>query len=96
MQREELLEEAADGALADELGLNANASDTVAPDTVQLTAGTDMEHLGYLDRTGTTSESPGSERTTPVTTVPATGTGSRAPAPTDLSRMSGEDIPCVK
>ena len=32
---------------------------------------------------------------TPITTVPATGTGSQAPAPTDLTRMTADDVPCM-
>lgn len=31
-----------------------------------------------------------------VTTVPATGTAGAGPAPTDLSRMTGDSVPCVK
>jgi hypothetical protein len=33
---------------------------------------------------------------TPVTTVDATATGTQAPAPTDLTQMTGGHTPCVK
>jgi LCP family protein required for cell wall assembly len=79
--------------LADELNITATASDTVAPDTVQLTVGTDFTSLNYTDRT---SASPTTTSREPVTTVPATGTGTREPTPNNLTRMTADDIPCVK
>ena len=84
---------AAAAELADELGVTASASEAVAPNTVQLTVGTDFRLSDYLDRT---SESPTPTATESVTTVPATATGTQAPAPTDLTRMTADDIPCVK
>ena len=50
--------QAAAAALADELHLTAKASDTVAPHTVQLTAGTDLAASDYLGRGATASEPP--------------------------------------
>jgi len=83
---------AADAArmLADRLQLNATASDTVAPDTVQLTIGADFPADQYT--AGSTATTPA----TPVTTVDATASGTQAPAPTDLTEMAGKNTPCVK
>lgn len=78
-------------ALADQLGLTASASDAIEPDTVQLTLGLDFpadDYLGENVDTATTSS--------PVSTVAATASGTAAPVPTDLSRMSGTDVPCVR
>ena len=77
--------------LASELDVTAAASDTVAPDTVQLTIGTDFS---AGSTTGSTP-SPTAPSTLP-TTVAATGTGTAAPAPTDLTRMTVNGVPCVK
>jgi LCP family protein required for cell wall assembly len=87
---------AADAArkLADRLQLNATASDTLAPGTVQLTVGSDFPASQYLndqDGVGTTTTT-----AAPVTTVDATASGSQAPAPTDLTEMTGAHTPCVK
>ncbi|HZU48961.1 MAG TPA: LCP family protein [Mycobacterium sp.] len=79
--------------LADELNITAAASDTVAPDTVQLTVGTDFTSFDYPHRM---SASPTTTTGEPVTTVPATGTGTREPTPNNLTRMTADDIPCVK
>jgi LCP family protein required for cell wall assembly len=79
--------------LADELGISATASDSVAPSTVRLTAGTDFASFDYLNHT---SASPTTTVAAPVTTVSATGTGTQAPSPTDLTLMTADDIPCVK
>jgi LCP family protein required for cell wall assembly len=79
--------------LADELGISATASDSVARNTVRLTVGTDSSRFDNLNHTS------GSQATTaaaPVTTVPATGTGVQEPTPTNLTRMTADDIPCVK
>jgi len=84
---------AAAAELADELEVSATASDAVAPNTVQLTVGTDFRSSGYLSHT---SASPTSTGTASITTVPATATGTQAPAATDLSRMTADDVPCVK
>jgi LCP family protein required for cell wall assembly len=83
----------ADGAahmMADRLQLTATASEAVAPNTVQLTIGTDFPAAHYL-----TGDSP-TTTATPVTTVDATATGTKAPAPTDLTEMAGANTPCVK
>jgi LCP family protein required for cell wall assembly len=84
---------AAAAELADELGISATASGSVARNTVRLTAGTDSSRFDDLDRT---SASPSTTAAAPVTTVPATGTGTQGPTPTDLTRMTAGDIPCVK
>jgi LCP family protein required for cell wall assembly len=83
--------------LADQLDLTATESDAVAPDTVQLTIGTDFSAAQYLtDSASTATVSPTSSPTAPVTTVAATATGTSAPVPTDLSRMGATNTPCVK
>jgi LCP family protein required for cell wall assembly len=79
--------------LADELGISATASDRVAPNTVRLTVGTDFSRFGNLNHT---SASPTTTAAAPVTTVPATGTGTQEPIPANLTRMTAGDIPCVK
>ncbi len=84
---------AAAAELADELGINAAASDSVARNTVRLTVGTDYSRFDDLNDT---SASPTTTVTAPVTTVPATGTGTQAPTPTNLTRMTADDVPCVK
>jgi LCP family protein required for cell wall assembly len=88
--------EAAAAALADELGLSATVSDAVAPNTVLLTVGTDFRSFEYLEKIAAASESATTSPTAPITTVPATGTGTQAPAPTNLTLMTAGDIPCVK
>jgi LCP family protein required for cell wall assembly len=84
---------AAAAELADELGITATASDSVSPNTVRLTVGTDFSGFDNLNPTST---SQATTAATPVTTVPATGTGTREPTPTNLTRMTADDIPCVK
>lgn len=88
--------QAAATALADELHLSATASDTAARDTVQLTVGTDFSTSGYFPDVTFTSDSPTTSPASPVTTAPATATGTETPAPTNLTRMTADDIPCVK
>ncbi len=85
--------QAAADELADDFGITATASDSVARNTVQLTVGTDYSRFDSLNRT---SESPTTTSAAPVTTVPATGTGTQEPAPTNLTRMAADGIPCVK
>jgi LCP family protein required for cell wall assembly len=85
--------------LADQLDLTADASDTIGPGTVQLTIGTDFPANDYLTHTSTTSTQRSQTSVTsptPVTTVPATATGTQAPVPQDLTHMSANDTPCVK
>ncbi|HZE15298.1 MAG TPA: LCP family protein, partial [Mycobacterium sp.] len=65
---------AAAGRLADELDISANASDSVAPNTVRLTVGTDFAGFDYLNHTSTSTTT---TATTPVTTVSATATGTQ-------------------
>jgi LytR cell envelope-related transcriptional attenuator len=84
---------AAATGLADELGITATASDSVAPNTVRLTVGTDFASFDYLNHT---SASPTTTVAAPVTTVSATGAGTQAPSPTNLTPMDADDIPCVK
>ena len=83
---------AAAAQLADELDITATASNSVAPNTVRLTVGTDAASFDYLNQ----SASPTTTATTPVTTAAATGTGTQEPSPTNLTRMSADSIPCVK
>jgi hypothetical protein len=78
--------------LADRLQLTATASDAVAPGTVRLTIGTDFPAAQYMGAGIPTTPS----SSTPVTTVDATATGTQAPAPTDLTQMTGGHTPCVK
>jgi LCP family protein required for cell wall assembly len=79
--------------LADQLHLPATAGDTVSPGTIRLTVGTRFPAGDYLTHPGATTDgsAPGQ-----VTAVAATGSGDRAPAPTDLSQMTATSIPCVK
>ncbi|MBW0014533.1 LCP family protein [Mycobacterium sp.] len=79
--------------LADEFGIIATTSEGVVPNTVQLTVGTDFSRFGDLNRTSTSTATTAAA---PVTTVPATGTGRQEPTPTELTRMTSEEIPCVK
>jgi LCP family protein required for cell wall assembly len=85
--------QAAAAELGDELGITATASDAVPRNTVRLTAGTDSSRLDSL---GHASTSPTTTAAAPVTTVPATGTGTQEPTPTNLTRMTADDVPCVK
>ena len=82
--------------LADELALIANASDTVAPNTVQLTAGTDFRAYHHLGDDVSASEPSTTSATAPVTVVTATATTNETPAVTNLTRMSADDVPCVR
>jgi LCP family protein required for cell wall assembly len=84
---------AAAAELADELGISATTSDSVARNTVRLTVGTDFSKFDILNNT---SASPATTAAAPVTTVPATGTGMQEPIPTNLTRMTADDVPCVK
>lgn len=86
---------AAEGArtLADQLHVPTAATDTVAPETVRLTVGTRFPTDNYLSHPGASVDGSTSGK---VTRVPATGTGTRAPEPTDLSQMTATSIPCVK
>jgi LCP family protein required for cell wall assembly len=79
--------------LADQLDITATASNTVAPNTVRLTVGTDYASFDYRDYTST---SPTTTAAASVTTVPATATGTQEPAPANLTRMTADGIPCVK
>jgi hypothetical protein len=84
---------AAAAELADELGISATTSDSVAPNRVRLTVGTDFSRFDDLNHT---SASPATTPAAPVTTVPATGTGTQEPTPANLTRMTADGIPCVK
>ena len=89
--------QAAAKALARQLNLTATVSDAVAPHTVQLTVGTDFPSADYLTSTDKSSQrSATSSPATPVATVSATATGTQTPAPTDLTRMTTDQAPCVK
>ncbi|MBW0013726.1 LCP family protein [Mycobacterium sp.] len=79
--------------LADQLHLSATPSDTVLPGTVRLTVGSRFPAGDYLAHRDDSLDASGSGA---VTAVAATGTGERAPAPTDLSLMTATSIPCIK
>jgi LCP family protein required for cell wall assembly len=79
--------------LGDEFGITANASATVADNTVRLTVGADYPRF---EKSSRTSATPTTTAATPVSTVPATGTGTQEPAPTNVTRMTADGIPCVK
>ncbi len=90
-------------SLADQLGLTIESTRTVGPNTVRLTVGSDFPAADYL--AGGADESAAESGTglaatpsssTAVSTVAATATGTAAPVPTEMSRMSASDIPCVK
>jgi LCP family protein required for cell wall assembly len=85
--------QAAAAELADELGISATASDFIARNTVRLTAGTDSARFDNLNHT---SASPTTTAAAPVTTVPATGIFTQEPTPSNLTRMTSDEIPCVK
>ena len=82
--------------LADELGVEANASDAVAPDTVQLTVGTDFHISDYVDGLASTSHTATTSEAPSPTAEPATAAGSEEPTPTKLSMMTADGIPCVR
>jgi len=86
---------ASDGAqlLAEQLHMPAAAGDTVSPGTVRLIVGTQFPAGDSIAHLGAT---PGESESGPVAPVAATGSGDRAPAPTDLSQMTATSIPCVK
>jgi LCP family protein required for cell wall assembly len=83
--------------LADQLHVPATAKGTVSPATIRLTVGTRfpagdyLAHPGVHPDTGDGGSAPGE-----VMAVAATGTGDRAPAPTELSQMTAANVPCVK
>jgi len=84
-------------ALARQLNLTAAASQSLASDTVQLTVGADFPSSDYMNSTEKTSTTTATTTSaTPVATVSATATGTQAPAPTDLTRMTNDQAPCVK
>jgi hypothetical protein len=86
---------ASDGAqiLAEQLHMPTAAGDTVSAGTVRLTVGTRFPAGDYLAQIGA---KPGESESGQVAPVAATGSGARAPAPTDLSQMTATSIPCVK
>ncbi|WP_327144393.1 LCP family protein [Nocardia sp. NBC_01327] len=91
--------DAAASGLADKLGITATKSTSVDSGTVQLTIGTDLTSSGPIaDLAKSTDDSTTATTTTvpPPPPVSATATGSKAPAPTDLSNMDADGIPCVK
>jgi LCP family protein required for cell wall assembly len=79
--------------LADQLHVPATARDTMSPGTVRLTVGTLFPAGEYLAHPGATPDGSASGQ---VAAVAATGSGTRAPAPTDLSQMTTTSLPCVK
>lgn len=79
--------------LADQLHVPATAGSTVSAGTIRLTVGTQFPASDYLAHPGTGADGAASGQ---VAAVAATGTGTRAPTPTDLSQMTAANIPCVK
>jgi LCP family protein required for cell wall assembly len=79
--------------LSDQLHVPATANSTLASGTVRLTVGTQFPAADYLAHPGAATDPSGSGQ---VSAVAATGTGDRAPAPTDLSQMTAGSVPCVK
>jgi hypothetical protein len=79
--------------LADQLHVPVTARDTLSPGTIRLTVGTRFPAGDYLAHPGATVDTSASGQ---VAAVAATGTGARAPAPTDLSQMAATSIACVK
>ena len=88
--------QAAADALADELHLTAEASDTVAPHTVQLTAGTDLAASDYLVADATASDSSSATTVSETSPIAVSTTGPQASSPTDLTQMNAVGVPCVK
>jgi LCP family protein required for cell wall assembly len=89
--------EKAGADVADQLpiAVTAESSATVPMNTVVVTVGSDFPTDGYAGGmdVSTSSELPAPAE---ITTVDATATGTHAPAPTDLTQMSGANIPCVR
>lgn len=79
--------------LADELGITASTSDSVAPNTLRLTVGTDYASFDYFP--DDISTSPTTTAATPVSAVSAT-IGAQVLSPTNLTRMTADKVPCVK
>jgi LCP family protein required for cell wall assembly len=82
--------------LADKTGLDAVASDAVAPDTVLLTIGTDFAFSAGVDGLAAPAVATTTEEGPSPSTVTATGVGETAPTPTNLSVMSTGGVPCVR
>jgi LCP family protein required for cell wall assembly len=79
--------------LADQLHVAATANSAVPAGTVRLTVGTRFPAGDYLTHPGAAVQT---QQSGEVSTVAATGSGDRSPAPTDLSQMTGTNVPCVK
>lgn len=86
-------------ALASQLGLTATASSQLDSNSVQLTVGTEAAKSGPIaDIVSAMGGSDSATTTTPPPPPPvsATAVGQNSPAPTDLSSMEGNGVPCVK
>jgi LCP family protein required for cell wall assembly len=81
--------------LADETGLDAVASEAVAPDTVLLTIGTDFQFPESVDGLAAAADTTTEEAMSP-TTVAATAIGETAPTPANLTEMSTGGVRCVR
>ena len=91
--------DAAANALASQLGLTATASSALDSNSVQVTVGTESASSGPIADIVSAMGGSDSETTTtppPPPPVSATAIGQNSPAPTDLSSMEGNGIPCVK
>lgn len=82
--------------LADQLHVPATADAAVAAGTVRLTVGAAFPAADYPSHSDVRSGAPGAAASAQVSPVAATGTGERAPSPTDLSQMTASGVPCVK
>jgi LCP family protein required for cell wall assembly len=88
--------------LARRFDLTATASDAVGANTVRLMIGSDFPADDYPSGSDSDSVPAAALGASPTgssaitTPVAATATGSAAPEPTDLSKMSATDVPCVK
>lgn len=74
-------------SLADQFGLKVKSSEAVGPNTVRLTVGSEFPAVEYLPDTDSDEAS---ESGTGLAAI-----GTAAPLPTEMSRMSASDIPCV-
>jgi LCP family protein required for cell wall assembly len=81
--------------LADQFGLTAIVSDSVAAGTVQLTVGADFRDPDSISNEKPVADSPQAPAQ-PIITADASATGADAPAPTDLSLMNATGVVCVK
>ena len=78
------LSDGEDVNIVDPVTIRSTVAGLLSPDATS----TDTSALGWA--------APAALHSSPVPTVPATGTPGAGPAPTDLSRMTDGSVPCVK